>query len=35
MPTGISSRVLQYNKDIQKREGYIADLKTENSDSGL
>ncbi len=35
IPAGISSRVLQYDEDIQEREGYVADLETENFENDL
>ncbi len=35
MPAGISSRVLQCDEDTQEREGYVADLETENFENDL
>ncbi len=35
MPAGISSRVLQCDEDTQEREGYVADLETENLENDL
>lgn len=32
---GISSRVLQCNKDIQEKKGYTADLKADNFENDL
>lgn len=35
IPAGISSRVLQYDDDIQEKEGYAANLETDNFENNL